>query len=117
MEGRTVLKHIIGRIRRNWPTTHITIRGDGHYGRPEVMAWCEDTGIDYLFGLPGNAVLARTVDETADDIRTRRALDGTPCLRGFAETRYQAKSWTAERRACERRSDLPQKCRLNFPQV
>jgi hypothetical protein len=25
-----------------------------------------------------------------------------PCLRGFAETRYQAKSWTAERRACAR---------------
>jgi len=25
-----------------------------------------------------------------------------PCLRGFAETRYRAKSWTAERRACAR---------------
>jgi hypothetical protein len=23
------------------PATHITIRGDGHYGRPQVMAWCE----------------------------------------------------------------------------
>jgi Transposase DDE domain group 1 len=101
-EIRAHLRRLVRRIRQHWPTTRITIRGDGHYGRPEVMAWCEDNGIDYVLGLPGNAVLARAVDEAADDIRTRRALDGTPCLRGFAETRYQAKSWTAERRACAR---------------
>jgi hypothetical protein len=101
-EIRAHLRRLVRRIRQHWPTTRITIRGDGHYGRPEVMAWCEDNGVDYVLGLPGNAVLARAVDEAADDIRTRRALDGTPCLRGFAETRYQAKSWTAERRACAR---------------
>jgi len=101
-EIRGHLRRLLRRIRRHWPTTRITIRGDGHYGRPEVMAWCEDNGVAYVFGLPGNAVLARAVDEAADDIRTRRALDGTPCLRGFAETRYQAKSWKKERRACAR---------------
>jgi len=82
--------------------TRITIRGDGHYGRPEVMAWCEENAIDFIFGLPGNAVLDRAVDEIADDIRTRRALDQKPCLRGFADTRYRAKSWDKERRACAR---------------
>ena len=89
-------------VRRHWPATHITIRGDGHYSRPQVIAWCEENGIDYVFGLPGNAVLADAVEETADDIRTRRALDHKPCLRGFAETRYQAKSWNKHRRACAR---------------
>jgi hypothetical protein len=101
-EIRGHLRRLVRRIRRHWPTTRITIRGDGHYGRPEVMAWCEDTGIDYVFGLSGNEVLARAVDAAADDIRTRRALDGQPRLRGFAETRYQAKSWRKERRACAR---------------
>ena len=71
-------------------------------GRPQVMAWCEENGIDFIFGLPGNAVLDRAVDETADDIRTRRALDQKPALRGFAQTRYRAKSWDKERRACAR---------------
>jgi hypothetical protein len=52
--------------------------------------------------LPGNAVLADAVEESADDIRTRRALDDKPCLRGFAETRYQAQSWNKQRRACAR---------------
>jgi len=33
---------LIGRIRRHWPDTRITIRGDGHYGRDEAMTWCEN---------------------------------------------------------------------------
>ena len=82
--------------------TRITIRGDGHYGRPEVMEWCDENAVGFVFGLPGNAVLDRAVDEAADDIRTRRALDQKPCVRGFAETSYQAKSWNTDRRACAR---------------
>jgi Transposase DDE domain group 1 len=96
-ELRGHLRRLVRRIPQHWPRTRITIRGDGHYGRPEVMAWCEENGIDFIFGLPGNAVLDR-----ADDIRTRRALDQKPCLRGFAETSYRAKSWNKERRACAR---------------
>ena len=101
-EVRGHLRRLVRRIRRHWPATHITIRGDGHYSRPQVMAWCEENGIDFVFGLPGNAVLADAAEKTADDIRTRRALDHKPGLRGFAETRYQAKSWNKHRRACAR---------------
>ena len=101
-EVRGHLRRLVRHIRRRWPQTRLTIRGDGHYGRPEVMDWCEANGVDYLFGLPGNRVLDRLVDEAADDVRTRRALEQKPCLRGFAETRYRAKSWTKERRACAR---------------
>ncbi len=42
--GPEVQRHIrrlVRRIRRHWPCTRLTVRGDGHYGRPEVMAWCE----------------------------------------------------------------------------
>src|SRR5712664_3666762 len=66
------------------------------------MEWCDEDGVDFIFGLPGNAVLDRVVDVTADDIRTDRALDRKPCLRGFAETSYRAKSWNTDRRACAR---------------
>jgi len=101
-EIRGHLRRLVRRIRVRWPATRILVRGDGHYGRAEVMAWCEDNGIDYLFGLPGNKVLQRLVDEVADDIRTRRALEQKPVLRGYTEARYKAKSWKAERRACAR---------------
>lgn len=101
-EIRGHLRRLVRRVRQHWPQARITIRGDGHYGRPEVMDWCEVNGIDYVFGLPGNKVLDRLVDDAADDIRTRRALEKRPSLRGFAETRYRAKSWKRERRACAR---------------
>jgi hypothetical protein len=53
------------------------------------MEWCDENGVDFIFGLPGSAVLDRAVDEIADDIRTRRALDQKPYLRGFAETKLE----------------------------
>ena len=92
-EVRGHLRRIIRRIRTHWPTTKITIRGDSHYGRREVMDWCEDNGLDYVFGLSGNKLLAATVEVQADDIRTRRALEQAPVLRGYTQTNYAAKSW------------------------
>src|SRR5260221_6907277 len=100
VEVRGHLRRLIRRIRRHWPTTGITIRGDGHYGRPEVMEWCDENGIDFVFGLPGNTVLDRLVHATVDDIRTPRALDQKPCLRGFAETSHRPKSCKTDRRSC-----------------
>ena len=101
-EVATHLRRLLRRIRRHWPTTRITIRGDSHYGRPEVMDFCEETRIDFVFGLAGNAALDRAVEIAADDIRTRRALTQAPVLRGYAETMYQARSWAKARRACAR---------------
>jgi hypothetical protein len=51
-EIRGHLRRLVRRIRQHWPATRITIRGDGHYGRPEVMEWCDEKGIDFIFGLP-----------------------------------------------------------------
>ena len=55
-EIRGHLRRLVHRIRGHWPLTRITIRGDGHYGRPEVMEWCDENDIDFVFGLPGDAV-------------------------------------------------------------
>ncbi len=101
-EVRNWLRRLIKRIRQHWPKTRIAIRGDGHYGREEAMTWCEANGIDYIFGLAGNAVLDRLVDAAADDIRVRRAEGQLAILRGFTGTRYAAKSWARERRVVAR---------------
>jgi hypothetical protein len=101
-EIRGHLRRLARCIRARWPDTRILVRGDSHYGRVEVMAWCEENAIDYVFGLAGNKVLKRLVDASADDIRTRRALEQKPVLRGYVETRYEAKSWKAERRVAAR---------------
>jgi hypothetical protein len=102
IEVRGHLRRLIRHIRRHWPTTHITFRGDGHYARPEAMAWCEDNGVDYIFGLPGTKPLIRKVDEAADIVRTTRAIEDEEVVRDYAETRHKAGSWNRERRAVAR---------------
>src|ERR1700674_5603500 len=102
VEVRAHLRRLVGHIRTRWHKTRITFRGDGHYARPEAMTWGENNGIDYIFVLSGTKPLARKVDEFADDIRTRRAIENLPVLRGYTETRHKAKSWDRERRTVAR---------------
>lgn len=102
VEVRTVLKHVIARIRRHWPQVRITVRGDSHYGRHEAMDWCEDNGVKYIFGLSGNAVLDAQVRALADDLCVRRAASGADKLRASSEVSYAAKSWRQERRVVAR---------------
>src|SRR3954451_6266592 len=102
IEVRAHLRRLVRHIRTRWHKTRITFRGDGHYARLEAMNWCENNGIDYVFGLSGTKPLARKVDEVADDIRTRRAIENLAVLRGYTETRHKAKSWDRERRTVAR---------------
>ena len=101
-EVRGHIRRLVRRIRMHWPKTRLTIRGDGHYARPEVMTWCEANAVDYIFGLPGNAVLSRLVELAADDIRVRRAEAQAPVMRRYTEARYGAKSWKCQRRVAAR---------------
>jgi hypothetical protein len=101
-EVRGHVRRLVRAIRRHWPTTRITIRGDGHYCRPEVMDWCEAHGVDYIFGLTGTKALAAKVEEVADAIRVERAIEDKDAVRGFAETTHAAKSWKWERRVAAR---------------
>lgn len=102
LEVRGHLRRLVRALRRHWPTTKITIRGDGHYGRPEVMEWCEANRVDYVFGLTGTKALAAKVDETADALRVERAVEDKDAVRGFAETTHAARSWSKQRRAIAR---------------
>jgi hypothetical protein len=56
-EARIVVEHVTKRLRQYWPHTRMVWRGDSHYGRVEAMEWAENDGADYIFGLPGNAML------------------------------------------------------------
>jgi hypothetical protein len=105
--GQEVAGHVrrmIRHIRRHWPTTRITLRGDSHYGRPEVMEWCDSNGVDYIFGLATNAALRAdpVITAAADACATKRAIKQYPALRHYAETRYGAKSWNCQRRVVAR---------------
>jgi len=106
-EAAGYLRRLYRRIRSHWPNTRLTIRGDGHYGRPELMDFCEKHGLDYLFGVTGTKALAAKVEGAADPIRVERALTGAAAVRGFAETRHGAKSWNKQRRVVARIEATP----------
>ena len=55
-----------------------------------------------IFGLAGTKPLGKKVEDVADAIRTERAVQGLDVVRGFAETRHRAGSWTRSRRVVAR---------------
>ncbi|QRM32185.1 IS1380 family transposase [Microvirga sp. VF16] len=102
VEVRAPLRRLVRRIRTRWPLTQITLCGDSHYARPEAMEFCEQNGLSYLFGLAGSRPLTSKVQDVADAVRTHRALEDREVVRGFAETKPRAKSWSCERRVIAR---------------
>jgi hypothetical protein len=91
-----VLHHVIGRIRRRWPRAEILVRGDGHYGCETVMAEREQTGCDYIFGLPTNVRL----DEIAGPWRGLCEMRRKPRedkVRRFHQFQHRAGTWTRTR--------------------
>ena len=113
-EAAGYLRRLYQRIRRHWPATRLTIRGDGHYGRPELMDFCEKHGLDYLFGVTGAPALHAAVEYAADPIRVERAETGSAAVRGFAETRYAARSWKKQRRVGARIRETAHRVRIAF---
>ncbi len=82
---------------------------DAHHGARR-RALCPAGGDELVRGQPHRLHLrsvrhktARSkVDEVADNVHARRAIELLPILRGYAETRHKAKSWDRERRALAR---------------
>ena len=102
-EVALILRHVIRAIRARWPKVDILVRGDSHYGRHEAMTWCERNRVAYIFGLAGNKALLARVADLAEAAALER-IGGEPAakVRRYAEFRYAAKSWTAERQVIAR---------------
>jgi len=101
-EAARVLRHVIGRIRQRWPRVEIAVRGDGHYGTPEVMELLEDQGCGYILGLAGNARLTRIGHPWCEDAAVRRAQSRKDKVRRVFQTDYRAGSWSRERKVIAR---------------
>ena len=49
-ETLAIIKRILKPIRKAWPKVGILLRGDSHYAFKEVMDYCEDNDLFYIFG-------------------------------------------------------------------
>jgi len=54
------VERIVTQIRTKWPEVEILLRGDGGFCREDLMVWCEENNVKYVFGLPKNTRLKRS---------------------------------------------------------
>ncbi len=106
------LQEIVAEIRSKWPTTQIMIRGDSGFCRDEVLSWCEQEGIEYLFGLAKNSRLLNELEPAMVKVRERHQASGNK-EKSFEEIEYMTlSSWSARRRVvgkaeCQEKGNNP----------
>jgi len=100
------LAPIIDQIWRRWPKTQIVLRADSGFAREETMAWCEEHGVDYVFGLAKNSRLIRRI--TRESRRARRRFGRTgEAARFFRDFHYRTRnSWSRSRRVVAKAEHL-----------
>lgn len=92
------VQRIVRQLRTRWPEVKIVLRADSGFCREDLMAWCEQNGVDYLFGLARNQRLRRIIGKQMHEAQTLHQATGKP-VRVFAEFHYQTrKSWARPRR-------------------
>lgn len=88
---------VVGQIRERWPKVQVVLRADSGFAREEIMAWCEEHGVDYVFGLAKNPRLIRKVAREMK--RARRGYGRTGrAARFFRAFSYRTReSWSRAR--------------------
>jgi hypothetical protein len=96
--ARDEVERIVEQLRQRWSTVKITLRADSGFCREELMSWCEEHGVDYVFGLARNSRLLQMLSEAMAEAKQKYEETGQPA-RVFHEGRYQTReTWSRERR-------------------
>lgn len=95
-------------IRSRWPRTRIILRADSGFCREALMAWCEASGVDFVFGLARNKRLEAMLAGELAQAQQLCAASGK-AARVFKDFRYQTlDSWSRERRVVGKAEHTPQ---------
>lgn len=94
----TEVERIVGQIRSRWPQVQIILRADSGFAREELMAWCEQQAVDFVFGLARNSRLQRALGGELVQAREQFEQSGQ-ATRIFRDFTYRTrKSWSCQRR-------------------
>jgi len=89
---------IVAQLRQRWPRVRIILRADSGFCREELMAWCENHAVDYVFGLARNSRLRRKIAAEMRQAKKEHQSTGK-AARVFAEFSYRTRqSWSRQRR-------------------
>ena len=97
--SREEVVRIVGQLRAAWPEVEIILRGDSGFCRDELMSWCEEHGVGYVFGFARHDRLRRIIAPEMEEAARPQAATGKPA-RVFTEFLYQTTtgSWSRARR-------------------
>lgn len=85
-------------IRQVWPQVPILLRADSGFAREELMGWCEQSGVDYVFGLAKNSRLKAEIELELEEARQAWEVTGEAARR-FRDFPYRTRqSWSRTRR-------------------
>ena len=89
---------IVGQIRQKWPRVRILLRADSGFCRENLMVWCEQNRVDYVFGLARNKRLVAEIEAELKDAQTEATASGKPARR-FKDFMWNTlDSWACRRR-------------------
>jgi DDE family transposase len=92
------IARLVARIRGRWPQVRILLRADSGFARDALMAWCENNGVDFLFGLAQNPRLNAEIEAELAVAQEQSQRSGQPARRFKDFTWRTLKSWSGERR-------------------
>jgi DDE family transposase len=103
------VQRIITQIGNAWPHTQIILRADSGFCREELMGWCEQHHVDYVFGFARNQRLRRKIAKEMRQAKREQQRTGEPA-RVFTEFFYQTrKTWSRNRRVVAKAEQIPGK--------
>jgi hypothetical protein len=97
---------IVAGIRQRWPLSlplagtgvRILLRADAGFAREPLMAWCENNGVDFLFGLARNSRLVAEIEAELAQAAEQSQRTEKPARR-FKDFMWSTlDSWSRERR-------------------
>jgi hypothetical protein len=93
------IQRIIAQIRAAWPSVRIVLRADSGFCRDELMSWCEEHRVDFVFGFARNDRLHRMIAQAMTQARQQYEQTQKPA-RVFMEFPYETTtgSWSQARR-------------------
>ena len=92
------IEPIVQQIRQRWPKVKILLRADSGFAREELMSWCEEHQVDYVFGLAKNDRLIGEIEASLEQARQQFEQTRKPARKFCDFTYITRKSWSRERR-------------------
>ncbi len=101
------VQRIVSRLRSQWPDVKILLRADSGFSREDLMAWCEENQVDYLFGLARNPRLQEAIRPELAQAKALSDQRQQP-VRLFKDFLYDTlDSWSRQRRVVAKAEVLP----------